>query len=181
MDVERAKSMREDAIFRIYSMSKPITTVALLMLVEEGKVDLSDEVARFIPSLRNLGVFTGGTRGAFRTTPTKRPMQVMHLATHTAGLTYGWMGRTSVDAAYRDTAIAEPTTQGGLDAMIEQLAGMPLEFSPGDHWLYSVATDVLGYLVQKISGVAFGEFLRQRLGAVSTRSTLGWASHRALA
>ena len=170
MDLERGTPMREDAIFRVYSMSKPITAVALMTLAEEGLIGLDDEVAAHIPSWRNLGVYAtgvpslvpGGPAG-FLTTPVKRPMKVVDLVTHTAGLTYGFMNRTSVDRAYREARVAEFGTEGGLDAMVEQLASLPLEFSPGTAWNYSVSIDVLGYLVQRLSGVGFGEFLRTRL------------------
>ena len=170
MDLERGKPMREDAIFRIYSMSKPITAVALMMLVEEGVLGLDDDVAMHIPAWKNLGVYATGTPSVlpsgqvgFMTTPVARPMKVIDLATHTSGLTYGFMNRTSVDATYRRLLVAGHDTEGGLDGMIEQLAGLPLEFSPGTAWNYSVAIDVLGYLVQKLSGLSFGEFLRTRL------------------
>jgi CubicO group peptidase (beta-lactamase class C family) len=170
MDLERSKPMREDAIFRIYSMSKPITAVALMMLVEEGLIGLDDQVATHIPSWRNLGVYAtgipslvGAAPSAFMTTPLARPMKVIDLATHTSGLTYGFLNRTTVDRAYRSAHIAEFNAEGGLDAMIERLSALPLEFSPGTAWNYSVSIDVLGYLVQKLSGVSFGEFLRTRL------------------
>ncbi|MBS0644955.1 MAG: serine hydrolase domain-containing protein [Acetobacteraceae bacterium] len=170
MDLERNKPMREDAIFRIYSMSKPITAVALMMLVEEGYLGLDDDVATHIPSWRGMGVYSTGLPGiiatsgpAFITTPVQRPMKVVDLVTHTSGLTYGFLNRTGVDRAYRHHKIADPSAEGGLDAMIENLAGIPLEFSPGTAWNYSVSIDVMGYLVQKLSGMSFGEFLRTRL------------------
>jgi CubicO group peptidase (beta-lactamase class C family) len=170
MDLECGKPMRDDAIFRIYSMSKPITAVALMMLAEEGLIGLDDNVATHIPSWKDLGVYATGlpsiaTAAAptFLTTPPARPMKVVDLVTHTSGLTYGFLNRTSVDRAYRRARIAEPAAEGGLDAMIEQLATLPLEFSPGTQWNYSVSIDVMGYLVQKLSGMSFGEFLRTRL------------------
>jgi CubicO group peptidase (beta-lactamase class C family) len=170
IDLERGKPMREDAVFRIYSMSKPITAVALMMLAEEGLIGLDDNVATHIPSWKDLGVYATGlpsiaTTAAptFLTTPPARPMKVVDLVTHTSGLTYGFLNRTSVDRAYRRARIAEPGAEGGLDAMIEQLATLPLEFSPGTQWNYSVSIDVMGYLVQKLSGMSFGEFLRTRL------------------
>jgi CubicO group peptidase (beta-lactamase class C family) len=97
------------------------------------------------------------------TTPVVRPMKVIDLATHTSGLTYGFMMRTEVDAAYRRTKVADRATPGGLTEMIDQLSRIPLEFSPGTAWNYSVSIDVLGYLIQKLSGMGFGEFLRTRL------------------
>jgi CubicO group peptidase (beta-lactamase class C family) len=170
MDVERGKPMREDAIFRIYSMSKPITSVALMMLAEEGLIGLDDDVATHIPSWKNLGVYATGVPGlvtteqaSFLTTPVRRPMKIVDLVTHTSGLTYGFMNRTNVDRAYREARIADFNAEGGLDAMIERLSTLPLEFSPGTAWNYSVSIDVMGYLVQKLSGMSFGDFLRTRL------------------
>jgi CubicO group peptidase (beta-lactamase class C family) len=170
IDLERGKTMREDAIFRIYSMTKPITAVALMMLAEEGLIGLDDPVHTHIPSWKNLGVYASGVATllanqppSFLTTPTQRPMKVVDLVTHTAGLTYGFLMRTAVDAAYRKARIADFNTPGGLEAMIDQLARLPLEFSPGTAWNYSVSIDVMGYLVERLSGLSFGEFLRTRL------------------
>jgi len=169
-DLERGKPMREDAIFRIYSMSKPITAVALMMLVEEGLIGLDDTVHSHIPGWKDLAVYASGMpsllpSGApgFMTTPTLRPMKIVDLATHTSGLTYGFMMRTAVDAAYRQAKVTDRQTEGGLPQMIDQLAQIPLDFSPGTAWNYSVSIDVLGYLVEKLSGESFGEFLRTRL------------------
>ena len=170
MDIERDRPMREDAIFRIYSMSKPITAVALMMLVEEGLIGLDDAVQGYIPEWQKVGVYASGmpsllsdAAGGFITTPTLRPMKVVDLATHTSGLTYGFMMRTAVDAAYRNAKVTERQTPGGLAEMIGQLARIPLDFSPGTAWNYSVSIDVLGYLIEKLSRVSFGEFLRRRL------------------
>jgi CubicO group peptidase (beta-lactamase class C family) len=170
MDIERGKPMREGAIFRIYSMTKPITAVALMMLVEEGLIGLDDPVRGYIPAWKNLGVYASGMPSlladappSFITTPTLRPMKIVDLATHTSGLTYGFMMRSAVDAAYRQAKVADRQTNGGLPEMIEQLARIPLDFSPGTAWNYSVSIDVLGYLVEKLSGMSFGDFLRTRL------------------
>ena len=170
MDIERKKAWREDAIVRIYSMTKPITAVALMMLVEEGKIGLDDAVHTHIPSWKNLRVYQSGvpslvenTAGQFLTAPCERPMKVVDLVTHTSGLTYGFMWRTAVDAAYRAQKINDFQTPGGLEGMMEQLSKLPLDFSPGTKWNYSVSIDVMGYLVQKCSGMTFGEFLRTRL------------------
>ena len=170
MDLERDKPMREDAIFRIYSMTKPITSVALMMLVEEGLIGLDDAVQTYIPSWKNLGVYASGVATllpgqspVFMTTPPQRPMKVVDLVTHTSGLTYGFLMRSSVDAAYRKAKVNDFQTPGGLETMMQQLAVMPLEFSPGTAWNYSVSIDVMGYLVEKLSGLSFGEFLRTRL------------------
>ena len=172
MDIQRNQRMREDAIFRIYSMTKPITAVALMMLVEEGRIALDDEVHTFIPEWKDLRVYVSGipsltanAGGQFLTARPKRRMKIIDLATHTSGLTYGFLMRTAVDAEYRRLKIGDFQTLGGLDTFIEQLANVPLDFSPGDHWNYSVSIDVLGYLVQKLSGQNFGEFLRTRIFA----------------
>ena len=164
MDAERARPMREDVIFRIYSMTKPLTSIAFMMLVEEGLVALDDPVSRYIPEWKDLGVFDGGMlQPGFRAKPVSRPMQIVDLLRHTSGLTYGFQNRTNVDAAYRQLAIGEIDTQGTLDSMITGLSRVPLEFSPGDAWNYSVSTDVVGYLVGKISGMPFEQFMKRRI------------------
>jgi CubicO group peptidase (beta-lactamase class C family) len=170
IDLERGRPMREDAIFRIYSMSKPLTAVALMMLVEEGLLGLDDAVHSYIPGWENLAVYASGVPSllpdaspGFLTTPVMRPMKVIDLLTHTAGLTYGFMMRSNVDAAYRRAKVGDKATEGGLEEMIDQLSRIPLEFSPGTGWNYSVAIDVLGYFVEKLSGLSFGEFLRRHL------------------
>jgi CubicO group peptidase (beta-lactamase class C family) len=155
IDLARAVPMREDAIFRLYSMTKPLTAVALLMLMEEGRIALDDPVAHYIPEFADLRL----ADGAFP----DRAMTVKDLLRHTAGFTYGFHQRTSIDAAYRRLRIAEMDTEGGLATMIAQLAKLPLEYSPGEHWIYSVATDVVGYLVQLASGQSYAHFVRQRI------------------
>lgn len=170
--LETGAPMAEDTIVRIYSMTKPITSVAFMMLVEQGLVALDDPVHRFIPEWRDLGVYVSGVAGAFQTRPTDAPMRMIDLLRHTSGLTYGFQMRTNVDSAYRRGKIEPFEQTRGLDGFIEDLARMPLEFSPGTAWNYSIATDVLGYLVGKISGVPFEEYLRTRifepLGMVDT-------------
>ena len=162
-DAERGALLREDTIFRIYSMTKPITSVAFMMLVEEGLVALDDPVSRFIPEWKNLGVYDGGFMETFRTKPPERPMLIVDLLRHTSGLTYGFQQRGNVDAAYRRLGIGEIEKSGTLDTMVEGLSGLPLEFSPGTAWNYSVSTDILGYLIGKISGQPFEKFLHDRL------------------
>jgi CubicO group peptidase (beta-lactamase class C family) len=152
MDVERNRPLQEDTIFRIYSM-----------LVEEGRVALDDPVHRYIPQWRELGVYEGGFIGSFRTRRTSAPMRVIDLMRHTSGLTYGFQQRTNVDAAYRKLALGELPGAVPLDRMIDELGKLPLEFSPGVAFNYSVATDVVGYLVGKISGQPFEQFLRTRI------------------
>jgi len=163
MDVERKRPLQEDTIFRIYSMTKPLTSLALMMLVEEGRVSLDDPVHRYIPQWRDLGVYEGGFIGGFRTKRTSAPMRVVDLMRHTSGLTYGFQQRTNVDAAYRKLHLAEIPTSVSLEQMIDELAKVPLEFSPGSAWNYGISTDVVGYLVGKISGQPFEQFLRSRI------------------
>ncbi|MET0498909.1 MAG: serine hydrolase domain-containing protein [Steroidobacteraceae bacterium] len=163
MDIERQRRVEKDTIFRIYSMTKPITSVAFMMLVEQGLVALDDPVHRFIPQWRDLGVYEGGSIGTFRSRPTRAAMRVIDLLRHTSGLTYGFQQRTNVDAVYRKLRLGEIGGKVTLDAMIDGLAQVPLEFSPGELWNYSVATDVLAYLVEKISGQPFAAFLQSRI------------------
>jgi len=162
-DVARGKLLAEDSIFRIYSMTKPITSVAFMMLVEEGRIAVDDPVEKFIPEWRDLGVYGGGQAPGWVVTRTRRPIQMVDLLRHTSGLTYGVQTRTNVDRAYRRAGVAEPHGELGMDATITALAKLPLEFSPGEAWNYSVATDVLGYLVQQISGQPFQDFVQARI------------------
>ena len=155
MDIESAGPMREDVIVRLYSMTKPVTTVALLMLLEQGKVALDDAVAKYIPGFADLKLADGTVVGG--------AMTVRDLLRHTAGLTYGFHNRTPIDAEYRRLRIAEMDTQGGLPAMIAQLESLPLEYAPGTQWIYSVAADVTGWLVQVISGQGFADFVRDNI------------------
>ncbi|CAN5383082.1 serine hydrolase domain-containing protein [soil metagenome] len=162
-DVERGLPLKADSLFRIYSMTKPITSIAFMMLVEEGLVALDDPVHRFIPAWKTLGVFQAGVAGAFQTKPAAEPMRIIDLLRHTAGLTYGFQQRSNVDAAYRKLKLDGVDSEGGLADFIARLGTLPLEFSPGEAWNYSVATDVLGYLVEVISGQPFETFLKERI------------------
>src|SRR3982075_1455191 len=162
-DLERKAPVKDDTIFRIYSMTKPITSVAFMMLVEEGRVALDEPVHKYIPEWKNLGVFQAGTWPAFLTKPPSRPMLIVDLLRHTSGLTYGFQQRTNVDAAYREKKIGEFEKSGTLQSMIEDLSKFPLEFSPGEAWNYSVSTDVIGYLIGKISGKPFEQFFQERI------------------
>ncbi|USQ96952.1 serine hydrolase domain-containing protein [Caulobacter sp. RL271] len=162
-DIERGKPLKADSLFRIYSMTKPVTSVAFMMLVEDGLVALDDPVHRFIPAWRDQGVFVAGTPGAFQTRRAAEPMRMIDLLRHTSGLTYGFQQRTNVDAAYRKLKLDGVDSEGGLQGYVDALATVPLEFSPGESWNYSVSTDVLGYLVEKISGLPFDVFLKTRI------------------
>ncbi|MFM9862050.1 MAG: serine hydrolase domain-containing protein [Micropepsaceae bacterium] len=163
-DVARKKKAADDTIFRIYSMTKPITSIAFMQLVEQGLVSLDEPVHKYIPAWKDLGVFAGGGGTTpFRTKAPERPMLIVDLLRHTSGLTYGFQESTNVDAAYRKVKIGQIEKSGTLESMIEALAKLPLEFSPGTAWNYSVSTDVLGYLVGIVSGQKFEDYLRTKI------------------
>jgi CubicO group peptidase (beta-lactamase class C family) len=154
LDREHTRPMTPDAMFRIYSMTKPITSVAFMMLVEEGRIGLEDAVSRYIPawaSLRVRGRQTGG-----------RAMRIVDLLAHTSGLTYGIQYRTEIDAVYRKVLSMRSDGQA-LDEFIAALGGIPLEFEPGTAWNYSVSTDVLAYLIEEVGGRSFHAFLQERV------------------
>ncbi len=161
-DVERKTPVARDTVFRIYSMTKPITSVALMTLYEQGLFQLDDPISKHIPAWENLGVYESGEGGSMKTREPTEPMTIKHLLTHTSGLTYGFMQSHPVDALYRERQVG-----GGpgrtLDDMIESLADIPLVFDPGSRWHYSVATDVCGYLVQHFSGQALDEYVDQAI------------------
>lgn len=160
-DIEEKSPLALDSIFRIYSMSKPITSVAVMILYEEGKLRLNAPVSDYIPEFKDLKVLTTGADGHVRQMKPKRPVTVQDLLRHTSGLSYGFFSDTYVDDLYRDTEVLgqENTLQG----MIEKLAKLPLLFQPGERWHYGVSTDVLGYLVEVVSGQPFDVFLQERV------------------
>lgn len=162
MDVERNKVARRDTIFRIYSMTKPVTSIALMQLYEQGRFLLDDPVHRYIPSWRDLQVYKAGVYPDFQTEPASRAMTIRDLLTHMSGLTYGFLNRTNVDAAYR-TLKLDGSRDLTLDTLIERLAGLPLEFTPGTAWNYSVATDVVGYLVQQLADQPLDDYFREHI------------------
>ena len=162
-DVDRDLAMERDTVVRIYSMSKPITSVALMMLYEEGKFQLDDPVSKFIPRWSDLNVYEHGENETMVTSPMTVPLTVKHLLTHTSGLTYGFMNSHPVDAMYRNASIGGDRQGSTLEDMIDDLAGIPITFTPGSRWNYSVATDVCGYLVQLFSDTDLDVFVRERI------------------
>jgi CubicO group peptidase (beta-lactamase class C family) len=134
-----------------------------MMLVEEGKIALEDPVSKHIPEFADLKVLVAGVHPSFVTKPCDRPMQVIDLLRHTSGLTYGFQYRSNVDAAYRSVGVEGSLSGMPLEEFIKELGKLPLDFSPGTSWNYSVSTDVLGYLVQVVSGMPFQDFLHKRL------------------
>lgn len=162
MDVARARPMTRETIFRIYSMTKPVTSVALMMLYEQGRFQLDDPVAKYIPQWRDLRVFAGGDATTYDVKVPDRPMVVKDLFTHTSGLTYGFLNAHPVDAMYRAQGVGS-AAGSTLEDMIDKLAELPLQFSPGARWNYSVSTDVLGYLVQRLADREFDDFVREHI------------------
>lgn len=172
-DVERNKAVRPDTIFRIYSMTKPLTSTAIMMLYEEGRFQLDDPISRFLPAFRNMRVFAGGSRGKIESVPAEREITFRDLLTHTSGLTYGFMESNPVDALYRaKDGVDFQTAETSLAAVVDKLATFPLIAQPGKAWNYSVSTDVLGRLVEVIAGEPFEKYLVDKvvkpLGMVDT-------------
>lgn len=175
-DRERALEVADDTIWRIYSMTKPLTTIAAMMLYEEGRFDLNDDVGRWIGALREPRVFIGGTPTAPQTVPAIGPVRVHHLLTHMSGLTYGFNYSHPVDAIYRAKGYDFGWPKGAdLAQAVDDWCSSPLLFQPGARWNYSVATDVLGRLVEIWSGQPLDVFLRERiLGPLEMDDTEWW-------
>jgi CubicO group peptidase (beta-lactamase class C family) len=158
-----SSGVADDAIFRIASMTKPITSVAFMQLVEQGKVALTDPVANHIPEFAKLGVFVaGGGNVPFVTRPPATPMRIVDVLRHTSGFTYSFQERSNVDAAYRKTDV-ESWTKSTSQSFVDTLAQIPLEFDPGTQWNYSVSTDILGILIERISGQSLADYLREHI------------------
>jgi CubicO group peptidase (beta-lactamase class C family) len=171
-DLERGSAATADTIYRIYSMTKAMTSVAIMMLYEEGAFQLDDPISRFVPAFANQRVFSGGGFGAVQSEPAQRDITFRDLLTHTSGLTYGFMQANPVDAMYRAQKLELPGSEMTLAEFADKVAKIPLIAQPGAEWNYSVSTDILGHLVAVISGVPFDQFLRERiikpLGMVDT-------------
>ena len=160
-----SSGVADDAIFRIASMTKPITSVAFMQLVEQGKVALTDPVAKYIPEFAKLGVFMGGGGNVpFMTRAPSTQIRVVDLLRHTAGFTYSFQEQGNVDAAYRKTDV-ESWSKNTAQSFIDTLAQIPLEFDPGTQWNYSVATDIVGILVERISGLSLPEYFQTHIFA----------------
>ena len=161
-DVESGAPLQKDSIFRIYSMSKPITGVAMMLLFEEGKWQLNDPVSKHIPEWANLKVAkVNPQNGSVTQVAPDHAMTMRELMSHSGGLTYGVFGSTPVDKMYTDVNVLD--RDATLQAMVDKLAKIPLLLQPGEKWQYSVSVDVQGYLVEKLSGQPFPEFLKQRI------------------
>jgi len=160
-DIAAGKPMNKDAIFRIYSMTKPLTGVGMMILFEEGKWRLDDPVTRYVPEFKNLVVMTGvDAAGNITTEPMKRPPTMREIMSHTAGFGYGLGDTHPVDKLYRSKGVL---ASHGLKQMIDRTAEIPLMFQPGTSWSYSNAVDIQGYIIEKLSGESLGQFLDEHV------------------
>lgn len=163
-DLEAKADVTADTVYRIYSMTKPITSVAAMMLYEEGRFDLSDPVSLYLPEFADQRVYVGGSSTNPVLRPASEPMRIWHLLTHTSGMTYGFMYTNPVDALYRAAGFEWGSpNDADLASCCEIWAGLPLMFDPGTSWNYSHATDVVGRLVEVLSGQPLDEFLKDRI------------------
>lgn len=164
-DIEAGRPMRTDTLFRIYSMTKPITSVAVLMLMEEGALRLTDPIARFLPAFTDTRVWQAprGETAEYRLAT--RPITILHLLTHTSGLCYGMETGDPIDTLYKQNIWDSLGTEPGqtLETFVNKIAQLPLANQPGEAFRYSLATDVLGLLVQVASGIPFEQFIRERI------------------
>ncbi|MBF9127766.1 beta-lactamase family protein [Plantactinospora sp. S1510] len=176
-DREAGKPVEPDTLWRIYSMTKPITSVAAMILWEEGRLQLTDEISRWLPEFADVRVYDRGSTLKPYTVPAIEPIRVWHLLTHTAGLTYGFLQTSVVDGLYRAAGYdLYPPAGFDLATAVAGLARLPLLFQPGTAWGYSVATDVLGRLVEVVSGQSLDTFLAERvLGPLGMTDTRWWA------
>jgi len=163
-DIENAVPVEADTRFRIYSMTKPVTSVALMTCYEQGLLSLDDPLHKFIPEFAETRVFAGGSSFRPVTVPMSQPITIWHLLTHTAGLSYGWMYNHPVDAIYRAAGFEWETPPGAdLESCCSRLARLPLRCQPGSEWNYSVATDVLGRVVEVATGQPLDEVFAERV------------------
>ncbi|MCY3834460.1 MAG: serine hydrolase [Chloroflexi bacterium] len=169
-DAENKLPMTRDTIFRIYSMTKPITSIALMQLYEQGKFQLAEPVSRYIPAFGDTKVLSGIGYLGKQFAPQDPPMTIQHLLTHTAGLSYGFYYDTPIDDMYRNSIFRSETAT--LAEKITGMAELPLRFQPGSAWYYSIATDVCGYLVQALADMPFEDYLEayifRPLGMIDT-------------
>ena len=163
MDIESNKPMQADTIFRIYSMTKPITSVAMMMLYEEGRFQLDDPISKFIPAFADVKVFGKTNDGKIKLSDLEREITIHDLMTHTSGLTYASLEASPVAAMYQEAGLLNRDRT--LQENVQELVKLPLVNQPGTVWRYSVSTDVLGYLVELIANMPFDAFLEQRIFA----------------
>jgi CubicO group peptidase (beta-lactamase class C family) len=175
-DLEAGRAVADDTLWRIYSMTKPIVSVAAMALWERGLFELTDEVSRYLPSFADVKVFRGGTATKAFLEPAVEPIRMWHLLTHTSGLTYGFMQLHPVDAIYRAAGFEFGNPEGvDLAGACDSLAALPLRFQPGSAWGYGVSTDVLGRVIEVIAGKPLDELLEEEvLGPLGMTDTQWW-------
>ena len=159
-DIENQKPLQANTIYRIFSMSKPITAVALMTLYEDDKFGLDDRVSDYIPEFAETMVYTPSDEG-FTLEPQEDPMTIRHLLTHTSGLTYGWQPGSYVDSLYSAEGVVD--WDASIGEKVKQLAGIPLKYQPGTRWEYGLSIDVAGYLIEVMSGMTFEEYLQDEV------------------
>ncbi|MFJ9241483.1 serine hydrolase domain-containing protein [Streptomyces sp. NPDC101776] len=163
-DVAAKLPVTPDTLYRIYSMTKPVTAVAALILMEEGKLSLDDPVADHLPAFADMRVYDSGSGADVKTRPVEQPMLIRHLMTHTSGLTFAFYHAHPVDALYREAHLESSVPPGAnLAETIDVYASLPLQFEPGTQWNYSVASNVLGRIVEVVSGQRLDEFFAERI------------------
>lgn len=159
-DIEKGLPMERDTICRVYSMSKIITSVATLILLEEGKYNLDDPVANYLPELKDMKVWVGGTQADPKLEALKRPITIKHLMTHTSGLIYDFIGNDDLTKTWR---AADLWSEPGLSNFVAKVGKLPLKHQPGDVYTYGINQDVQGALIERVSGMTFGAFLVERI------------------
>ncbi len=162
MDDEHSKPMRPDTIFRFYSMTKPIASVGLMMLYEEGRFQLDDPASRFIPEFKSLKVLAGGTADSYEVREPARPMTVRDLLMHTSGLV-ARDTQSPVGELYRRAGFKGGESDGTLADAVKKLGQIPLQVDPGSQWIYGISTDLVGYLCEVISGLPFDRYLQEHI------------------
>jgi len=180
LDIEAAKTMRRDAIFRIYSMTKPITSTAVMILLEEARLRLGDPVSAYLPIFKDLKVIQVRAGGDIALVPPTRGPTIQDLLTHSAGLSYGFEPDSYLDDLYREKVWKPLESADGatLEDVVSAVARLPLAFHPGTAFRYSIATDVLGYLVQVVAGKPLDVFLKERIfEPLGMQDTGFWVPH----
>jgi CubicO group peptidase (beta-lactamase class C family) len=163
MDLATGRALRDDAIFRIYSMTKPVTAVAMMALVEDGACDLDDALAKYIPAFADTHVYCAGAIDAVQTEPPRTPLTIRHLLTHTGGLTYANQKVEPIATLYRNAKVDFSAARNDFANAVDDVAQLPLAFHPGTRWHYSISHDLLGRLIEVISEHTFDQFLEERI------------------
>ena len=180
IDVKGNRPLKRDSIFRIYSMTKPITSISIMMLLEQGKLNITDEVEKFIPEWSELSVYQSGSFESLVTEPLKRKMTIKDLLMHRSGLTYDFEETSFVQKIYlkEEIKIARSKEKLSADEYIKKLADIPLAFSPGEFFNYSISTDILGFIIERISNMSLEEYFKKNIFSFKSwsRSQIGYST-----